>query len=164
MLKLIIICKVQKWVIDDERWLTDSHRPSHGICSPLQSPVVHLLGRHNSVSPRGTGGPCSNPAVLKCPSMGPTKNCHPVWSSLLGSFPVGPPRLPGRRELCLQQARNTFKEGNLHRNRGGKGMHKLMKSTRLENNNIIEGWKKKTFERKNFISTFSLVPYMSEWN
>ena len=78
-------------MINDERRLTDPHRPYQGICSPLLSPVVILLGWHNSVSPCGARGPCSNPAVLKCPRTGRSKNCRPVLSGLLGSFSVGPP-------------------------------------------------------------------------
>ena len=66
----------------------------------VPSPVVLLLGRHNSVSPCGARGPCSNPAVLKCARTERSKNCRPVRSSLLGSFPVGPPGAPDRCEHC----------------------------------------------------------------
>ena len=85
-------------MINDEGRLTDPHCPYQGICSPLPSPVVLLFGQHNSVSPCGAHGPCSNPAVLKCPRTEQSKNCHPAWSSLLGSFPVGPPGPPDRCE------------------------------------------------------------------
>ena len=68
----------------------------------LQIPAVLIrgsaVGRHNRVSPCGVRGPCSNPAVLKCPRTGRSKNCRPVRSSLLGSFLVGPPGPPDRCE------------------------------------------------------------------
>ena len=99
----VSIRKVQQWGINDERRLTDPHRPYQVIWSPQPSPVVLLLGRHNSVSPCGPRGPCPNPALLKCPRTGWSKNCRPVRSSLLGSLPVGPPGPPDRFEhqFCL---------------------------------------------------------------
>ena len=79
-------------MINDERRLTDPHHPYQGICSPLPSPVVLLLGRHNSVSPCGAYGPCSNPTALKCPRTGRSKNCRLVQSSW--QFPLGAARAP----------------------------------------------------------------------
>ena len=54
--------------------------------------VSHLVGQ----------GPWSSlkPAVLKCPRTGRSENCRAVRSSLLVSFPVGPPGPPDRYEHC----------------------------------------------------------------
>ena len=52
--------------------------------------MSHLVGPWSSLQT----------AVLKCPRTGLRENCRPVRSSLLGSFPVGPPGPPDRCEHC----------------------------------------------------------------